>query len=255
MLTKVTTISDYINDDKTYVGVYLRNDDSYLEAQYLCRVDHILFLRKAISCRSRVKNIFELLSGCFEYGSNLNDSLGSELYYGLSDHVRSIVMNVYGKPSIVTAYDRHPQKLYLDWSKPKQKRINGLMPTEVISSLNSSGKRTYTDLLLKNARFSFKARILTCADSILLLKMPNSRIPPEVVFELLSGCFEHGSNFDREMQKILRTRILEKIDGIVMNLYGIPILVSRNNRQPESLSANWERQYKLAEAKICSYKI
>ncbi len=241
MFTRVTTVLDFV-DTQNYAGVFLQNSKATLETQCLYIYKNILFLRRAISCKTRVVSILQLLLGCFKNGSNLNSSIRQGLDFGAANNIKGIVMNIFGKPTLVGPSNHHLWKLYNDWRKPEEKHIPGVYPTQVLTVAKHSAKMNFKGMLLRNASTSCIFQLIYYADNIMLVNPVDADVSPYDIFELLSGCFEKGSNFDREISKVIQSESFAKVDAFVLSLSRVPMMVSRSHRHPNALKAEWERQ-------------
>lgn len=104
--------------NKPYIGITLSNKRSYLETICLCYADNSLLLRKLSGQnvnggRISAKEIIELMSGCFDKNSNLETEIAK--FFGKSEHINSIMMNVYGISVLANRRKCNPLGLYVEW--------------------------------------------------------------------------------------------------------------------------------------------
>ncbi len=105
--------------------------------------------------------------------------------------------------------------------------------TNVVIYFTGIGKKPYIGITLSNSKAYLETQCLCYADNALSLRKisgyygSSSWISKEEISELMLGCFEEGSNFEREMEKFFRGRPYERVKGIMMNIYGELVLVTR----------------------------
>lgn len=119
-----------------------------------------------------------------------------------------------------------------------------MKPTQVSINLNvglSASVRKDPDIQVcfRNETSRFEA-IFDAANSHMLIfqgvGLVNLNIDAKSIIELLSGCFEEGSN----LQQVFKS----KISAIIIEINEIPVLVSNYNNDVEKIYAEWQEANK-----------
>lgn len=121
--------------------------------------------------------------------------------------------------------------------------------TKVLVYFSGIGKKPYIGITLSNTSSYLETLCMCYADHNLVLKrlsgygVDGRRISAREIIELMSGCFEKNSNLENEIKKFFNKRPYEQINGIMMNIYGVSVLVNRKRRNPLGLYVEWEMQH------------
>lgn len=93
------------------IQVYFRNEDSHFEAIFDAANSHMLIFQGIglFNLNIDAKSIIELLAGCFEEGSNLQQVFKSK--------ISAIVIEINEIPVLISCYNNNVEKIYAEWQE------------------------------------------------------------------------------------------------------------------------------------------
>lgn len=113
--TKATATSIGLKMEE-FGGLFLENQESCMQTKFVVYNSGILFL-ECFDYLSDFKQRIELIAGCFEPDSNIEEVLREKGVLNTFEKLDGIVMTVGRIPVLATRLNHNPKKLYIEWEE------------------------------------------------------------------------------------------------------------------------------------------
>lgn len=111
--TKVNDMTNGLDMEKIW-GLNFEHQGISMETRFITYNSGILFLQ-CFNYRASYEQRIELMAGCFEEGSNIEEILRKYKILETFENLDGIVMTIGRIPILATRWNHDPHKLYAEW--------------------------------------------------------------------------------------------------------------------------------------------